>query len=222
MTGNRSRLMNFVKKFIGTVRFGNDHFGDIMGYGDYVNSDSVISRVYYVEGLRRNLFSVGQLCDSDMEVAFRKHSCYVRDTDGVELIKRSRGSNFEDLGKLQTIVDIGIFVGYAPSRKDYNGNYSRLVPQTPSLTPNLPLTKNDWDTVFCPLFDEYFNPSPRVVSLVLAVVAAPRAVDLAGSPSSTIIDQDVLSASTSPTIQEIQYQVTHQGAEGQMHGHQNV
>ncbi|GKF31171.1 retrovirus-related pol polyprotein from transposon TNT 1-94, partial [Tanacetum coccineum] len=36
MTGDRSRLMNFVKKFIGTVRFGNDHFGAIMGYGDYV------------------------------------------------------------------------------------------------------------------------------------------------------------------------------------------
>ncbi|GJX21681.1 integrase, catalytic region, zinc finger, CCHC-type containing protein [Tanacetum coccineum] len=40
-----------------------------------------------------NLFSVGQFCDSDLEVAFRKHSCYVRDTDGVELLKGSRGSN---------------------------------------------------------------------------------------------------------------------------------
>ncbi|GJW35388.1 retrovirus-related pol polyprotein from transposon TNT 1-94 [Tanacetum coccineum] len=93
MTGDRSRLMNFVKKFIGTVRFGNDHFGAIMGYGDYVVGDSVISRVYYVEGLGHNLFSVGQFCDSDLEVAFRKHSCYVRDTDGVELLKGSRGSN---------------------------------------------------------------------------------------------------------------------------------
>ncbi|GKG41753.1 hypothetical protein Tco_0473504, partial [Tanacetum coccineum] len=40
--------------------------------------------VYYVEGLGHNLFSVGQFCDSDLEVAFMKHSCYVRDTDGVE------------------------------------------------------------------------------------------------------------------------------------------
>ncbi|GKB89437.1 integrase, catalytic region, zinc finger, CCHC-type containing protein, partial [Tanacetum coccineum] len=208
MTGDRSRLRNFVKKFIGTVRFGNDHFGAIMGYGNYVIGDSVISRVYYVEGLGHNLFSVGQFCDSDLEVAFRKHSCYVRDTDGVELIKGSRGSNlytisvedmmksspicllskasknkswlwhrrlnhlnfgtindlarkdlvrglpslkfekdhlcsacqlgnadifqgsdvsmgrscgycFEDLGKLQPTADIGIFVGYAPSRKGY-------------------------------------------------------------------------------------------------------
>ncbi|GJU61876.1 retrovirus-related pol polyprotein from transposon TNT 1-94 [Tanacetum coccineum] len=93
MTGDRSWLMNFMKKFIGTVIFRNDHFGAIMGYGDYVIGDSVIYRVYYVEGLGHNLFSVGQFCDSDLEVAFRKHSCYVRDTDGVELIKGSRGSN---------------------------------------------------------------------------------------------------------------------------------
>nr|GFB74862.1 integrase, catalytic region, zinc finger, CCHC-type, peptidase aspartic, catalytic [Tanacetum cinerariifolium] len=87
MTGDRSRLLNFMKKFIGTVRFENNHFGAIMGYGDYVVGESVISRVYYVEGLGHNLFSVGQFCDSDLEVAFRKHSCYYRDTNGVDLIK---------------------------------------------------------------------------------------------------------------------------------------
>ncbi|GJW90361.1 hypothetical protein Tco_0167914 [Tanacetum coccineum] len=51
MMGDRSRLRNFMKKFTGTIRFGNDHFVAIMGYGDYVIGDSVISRVYYVEGL---------------------------------------------------------------------------------------------------------------------------------------------------------------------------
>nr|GEY51490.1 Gag-Pol polyprotein [Tanacetum cinerariifolium] len=57
------------------------------------STDNVISRVYYVEGLGHNLFFVRQFCDSDMEVAFIKHSCYVRDTDGVALIKGSRSSN---------------------------------------------------------------------------------------------------------------------------------
>ncbi|GJY20154.1 retrovirus-related pol polyprotein from transposon TNT 1-94 [Tanacetum coccineum] len=93
MTGNHSQLRNFMKKFTGTVRFGNDHFGAIMGYGDYVIDDSVISRVYYVEGLGHNLFAVGQFCDTDLEVAFRKYSCYVRDVDGVELLKGCRGLN---------------------------------------------------------------------------------------------------------------------------------
>ncbi|GKA90436.1 hypothetical protein Tco_0812306 [Tanacetum coccineum] len=49
-----------------------------------------------------------------------------------------------------------------------------------------------------------------------------RAVDPAGLPSSTTIDQDVPSASTSPTNQEIQSQVTHQGVEEQIYGHQNA
>ncbi|GJX51445.1 retrovirus-related pol polyprotein from transposon TNT 1-94 [Tanacetum coccineum] len=44
MIGDRSRLRNFMKKFIETVRFGNAHFGAIMGYGDYVIGDSVISK----------------------------------------------------------------------------------------------------------------------------------------------------------------------------------
>nr|GEZ98613.1 retrotransposon protein, putative, Ty1-copia subclass [Tanacetum cinerariifolium] len=64
-----------------------------MGYGDYVVGESVISRVYYVEGLGHNLFSINQFCDFDLEVAFKKHSCFVRDTNGVDLIKGSRGTN---------------------------------------------------------------------------------------------------------------------------------
>ncbi|GJX46814.1 retrovirus-related pol polyprotein from transposon TNT 1-94 [Tanacetum coccineum] len=85
MTGDRSWLGNFVEKFIGTVRFENDQFGAIMGDEDYVLGDSVISRVYYVEGLGQNLFSVSQFCDSDLEVAFRKHTCFVvHDTDLAE------------------------------------------------------------------------------------------------------------------------------------------
>nr|GEX27959.1 reverse transcriptase domain-containing protein [Tanacetum cinerariifolium] len=64
-----------------------------LGFGDYVLSDSVISRVYYVEGLGHNLFSVGQFCDSDLEVAFRKHTCFIKNLDGVNLIKGSHGLN---------------------------------------------------------------------------------------------------------------------------------
>ncbi|GKC20043.1 hypothetical protein Tco_1022193 [Tanacetum coccineum] len=93
MMGNRSKLKDFVEKFIGTVKFGNDHFGAIMGYGDYVIGDSVISRVYYVEGLGHNLFSIGQFCDYDLKVAFRKHSCFVRDINGANLLKGSCSTN---------------------------------------------------------------------------------------------------------------------------------
>nr|GEX26127.1 retrovirus-related Pol polyprotein from transposon TNT 1-94 [Tanacetum cinerariifolium] len=64
--------MNFVSKFLGTVRFRNDHIARIIGYGDYQLGNFTISRIYYVEGLRHNLFFVGQFCDADLKVAFRK------------------------------------------------------------------------------------------------------------------------------------------------------
>nr|GEU55155.1 integrase, catalytic region, zinc finger, CCHC-type, peptidase aspartic, catalytic [Tanacetum cinerariifolium] len=51
MTGDRSQLINFVQKFLGTVNFGNDYVAKIMGYGDYKIGNVTISRVYFVEGL---------------------------------------------------------------------------------------------------------------------------------------------------------------------------
>ncbi|GKD15246.1 integrase, catalytic region, zinc finger, CCHC-type containing protein [Tanacetum coccineum] len=64
-----------------------------MGYEDLQMGNILISRVYYVEGLGHNLFSVGQFCDSDLEVAFRKHTCFVRNLEGVDLLSGSRSSN---------------------------------------------------------------------------------------------------------------------------------
>nr|GEX95586.1 retrovirus-related Pol polyprotein from transposon TNT 1-94 [Tanacetum cinerariifolium] len=93
MTGNCSQLMNFVNKFLGTVRFGNNQIVRIMGYGDYQIGNVVISRVYDVERLRHNLFSVGQFCDADHEVALQKNTCIIRDLEGVDLISGFRDTN---------------------------------------------------------------------------------------------------------------------------------
>ncbi|GKC71332.1 hypothetical protein Tco_1117215 [Tanacetum coccineum] len=71
-----------------------------------------------------------------------------------------------------------------------------LVPNTPSSTPYVPPTKNDWDILFQPMLDELFNPLPSVVSPVL-VVAARRAANPTGSPVSTSLEQDAPSARTS-------------------------
>ncbi|GJY15449.1 retrovirus-related pol polyprotein from transposon TNT 1-94 [Tanacetum coccineum] len=79
------------------VKFGNDHVAKIMGYGDYQIGNVTISRVYYVEGLGHNLFSVGQFCDSNLEVAFRQHTCYIRNLEGVDLLTGSRGDNLYTL-----------------------------------------------------------------------------------------------------------------------------
>ncbi|GJR29972.1 hypothetical protein Tco_1106204 [Tanacetum coccineum] len=93
MIGDCSKLINYVEKFVGTVRFGNDQFATIVGYGDYKMGDTIISRVYYVEGLSHNLFSVGQFCDGGLEVAFRQHTCHIRNMDKVDLLQGSRTTN---------------------------------------------------------------------------------------------------------------------------------
>ncbi|GJT73978.1 retrovirus-related pol polyprotein from transposon TNT 1-94 [Tanacetum coccineum] len=79
----------FVEQFLGTVRFGNDQFAPILRYGDLVQGNVTIKRVYYVEGLNHNLFSVGQFCDADLEVTFQKSTCYVHDLKGNDLLTGS-------------------------------------------------------------------------------------------------------------------------------------
>nr|GEU76272.1 integrase, catalytic region, zinc finger, CCHC-type, peptidase aspartic, catalytic [Tanacetum cinerariifolium] len=93
MTGNRALLTNYVEKFFGTVRFGNNDFAVINGYDDVVIGSMTIKTVYYVEGLGHNLFSIGQFCDEGLEVAFRKSTCFVRNEDGVDLLIGDRSSN---------------------------------------------------------------------------------------------------------------------------------
>nr|GEZ50471.1 integrase, catalytic region, zinc finger, CCHC-type, peptidase aspartic, catalytic [Tanacetum cinerariifolium] len=65
MTGNLKLLINFVWKFMGTVRFGNYHVATTLGFGDLQWGNILITRVYLVERLGHNLFSIGQFCDSD-------------------------------------------------------------------------------------------------------------------------------------------------------------
>ncbi|GJR13726.1 retrovirus-related pol polyprotein from transposon TNT 1-94 [Tanacetum coccineum] len=110
----------------------------------------------------------------------------------------------EDLGKLKPKADIDMFIGYSSAK-----NASGLVQNPSSSTPYVPLFKKDWDIMFQPLFDEYFQPPSSVVSHVL-LVAAPLPADATDTPSLTTIDQDALSASTLPTTQETQASVIHQ------------
>nr|GFB51838.1 integrase, catalytic region, zinc finger, CCHC-type, peptidase aspartic, catalytic [Tanacetum cinerariifolium] len=93
MIGNLKLLINFVEKFLGTIKFRNDQIAPILGYGDLVQGAITIKRVYYIEGLNYNLFSIGQFCDADLEVAFRKSTCYIRDLKGNALRTGSYGTD---------------------------------------------------------------------------------------------------------------------------------
>ncbi|GKA59071.1 retrovirus-related pol polyprotein from transposon TNT 1-94 [Tanacetum coccineum] len=307
-------------------------------YGDYQIGNVTYSRVYYVEGVGHNLFSVDQFCDSDLEVAFRKHTYFVRNIEGVDLLTGSRGTNLYTLstgdmmksspiyllskasktkcclwhrclshlnfGTINQLAKQGLVRGipklkfekdhlcsacslgkskkhsHKPKSEDTNqeifyllhmdlcgpmcvesingkkyilvivDDYSRftwvkflrskdealkfiikflkmiqvhlnatirnihidngtefvnktllLVPQPPSPSTFVPLTRIDWDTLFQPLFDEYFNPLPCVNHPVPEVVAPEPAVST-GTPSSTSVDQDAALLSTSQTPHE--------------------
>ncbi|GKB68328.1 retrovirus-related pol polyprotein from transposon TNT 1-94 [Tanacetum coccineum] len=117
----------------------------------------------------------------------------------------------EDLGKLKPKVDIGIFVGYAPAKKAYQ-IYNRrtcLIMETIHV-------KFDELTAMA---SEQFGSGPmlqHMTSKTISLAIAPRPVDPTGTPSSTSIDQDAPSTSTSSTIQETQSPVIFEGVEEQL------
>nr|GEW34654.1 hypothetical protein [Tanacetum cinerariifolium] len=277
MAEDRTQLINFVEKFLGTVKFRNDHMAKIMDYGDYQIGNVTISQVYYVEGLGHNLFSMGQFCDSGLEVAFCQHTCFIRNLDRVDLLTGSRGNNLYTLSlqdmmasspvcllsKASKTPGFGIAVAcslqqngvierrnrtlikaartmliyaqaplflwaeavatacftqnrsiirlphgktpyellhnklpdlsffhvfgalcYPTNDSDNLGNSgptlheitpatisSGLVQKSSSLTPYVPPSRNDWDLLFQPMFDELLNPSPSVDHQAAQVIA---------------------------------------------------
>nr|GEY57647.1 hypothetical protein [Tanacetum cinerariifolium] len=93
MTGNRALLTNFVEEFLGTVRFGNNDFVVIAGYGDVVIGSMTIKKFYYVEGLGHNLFSVGQFYDKGLE--------RVQTDNGTEFTNKTLAKFFDEVGITQ-------------------------------------------------------------------------------------------------------------------------
>ncbi|GJT86847.1 retrovirus-related pol polyprotein from transposon TNT 1-94 [Tanacetum coccineum] len=121
-------------------------------------------------------------------------------------------NNYDNLGKLQPKADIGIFVDYAPTKKAFQIYNKR----TRMIIEIIHVDFDEMMTMDSKQFSSglgpqllipgtlssglYFNPSPCVASLVPAVIA-PVLVDSTGLPSSTPVDQDALSLSTSQTPQ---------------------
>nr|GEV71759.1 retrovirus-related Pol polyprotein from transposon TNT 1-94 [Tanacetum cinerariifolium] len=86
-------LLQLVEIVLFIIDSRNDQIAPILGYGDLVQGAFTIKRVYYVEGLNYNLFSVGQFYDADLEVSFRKSTCYIHDLKGNDLLRGSRGTD---------------------------------------------------------------------------------------------------------------------------------
>ncbi|GJX01243.1 retrovirus-related pol polyprotein from transposon TNT 1-94 [Tanacetum coccineum] len=150
-TGNLTLLYNFIEKYLGTVHFGNDQFALILGYRDLVQGNIMINRVYYVKGLNHNLFLVCQFCNADLEVAFRKSTCFVRDLQGNDLLT--------GMSEMSIANDTSGIVPQRQKASDYDN--SDPVPQLQKIYPSADTTapsQQELDLLFSPLYDEFFNP----------------------------------------------------------------
>nr|GEU44946.1 retrovirus-related Pol polyprotein from transposon TNT 1-94 [Tanacetum cinerariifolium] len=126
-----------------------------------------------------------------------------------------RKSDNDDLGKLDTKADIGIFVGYAPANKAFRIYNTRKIIETIHVT---------FDELKV-MASEQLSSGPELHSmtpvtsssgLVSNLVsqqpsAASRAVILSNSPVSTSIDQEAPSSSTPSTQEQEQYPMISQG-----------
>ncbi|GKA60060.1 hypothetical protein Tco_0759373 [Tanacetum coccineum] len=129
----------------------------------------------------------------------------------------------EDLGKLKPKTDIGIFIGYSLTKKAYRiyNKRTRLIMEMTHVEFDelIAMASEQFDSGRAPQFMtpgtiKYFQPPPSVVSRV-PTVSAPIPADITGTPSSTTIDQDAPSVSTSPTTEYTQAPVIHQAVDGQ-------
>ncbi|GKA76885.1 putative ribonuclease H-like domain-containing protein [Tanacetum coccineum] len=194
-----SQLTNFVNKFFGTLKFRNDYMAKILGYGDYQIRNVMISRVYYVEGLGHNSFSVGQ--QSVYSVSWRY--------DGI-------------LSYMSFVKDSRLSLGYGKTSVHINWLQSTILLETGSCSSKLDIG-HIMDLLFQPLFNELLNPPSSVDRPALEVIApiaevvAPDPAASNGSPSSTTVDQDAPSPSNSQTTPETQSLVIFNNVEEENH-----
>nr|GFA41191.1 hypothetical protein [Tanacetum cinerariifolium] len=202
MTGDRSRLLNFVKKFIRTVRFGNDHFGAIIDYGDYVVGESVISRAEVV--------ATACYTQNRSLIHTRHHKT------PYELVHNKK----PDLTFLKSLVHLAILQTTVKILESFNQqltleylsrsyfsdtwtNKLRLCTQSGSCNSLCTPTNKELEILFQPMFDEYLEP-PRAERPDSPAQAVHVSVSSAGTPLSTTIDQDAPSPYISPSSSALQ------------------
>nr|GEX21421.1 hypothetical protein [Tanacetum cinerariifolium] len=220
MIGDRSQLINFVHKFLGTVKFGNDHVAKIMGYGDYKIGNMTISRVYFRE-LGHNLFSASNTKSwlwhhrlSHLNFGAINHLARYGLVRGLPKLKFEKDHLCSACAmgkrKLQLKADIGIFIGYAPTKKAfriYNRRTRRIV-ETIHL---------DFDELTAMAFEQSSSGPALNEMTPTTMIIPPVQAESTGSPSLTSVDQDEPSLSKSQTTPETQSSVIPQDVEEDNH-----
>nr|GEU30896.1 hypothetical protein [Tanacetum cinerariifolium] len=117
-----------------------------------------------VEGLNHNLFSVGQFCDADLEVAFQKSTCFVRDLQGNDLLTGNRGSDIYTISLQESTSSCLMAKASATQAWLWHRRLSHLnfdyinllLKKDVVIDGNVP-SQQELDLLFGPLYDEVFN-----------------------------------------------------------------
>nr|GEV27973.1 uncharacterized mitochondrial protein AtMg00810-like [Tanacetum cinerariifolium] len=200
MIGDRSQLTNFVNKFLGTIKFGNDHVEKIMGYRDYQIGNVTILKKQWLPHVTPKTVP-------DLSFLHVFGALFYPTNDSV------------NLGKLRPKADIGIFIEYAPTKKAfriYNRRTRRIIETIhvdfDELTAMASEHSNNSDNN--PVF--ILKATPKVIALI-AEVLAPEPVASTSSPSSTTVDQFAPSPSNCQTSPETQSLVISNDVEEENH-----
>ncbi|GJR03606.1 retrovirus-related pol polyprotein from transposon TNT 1-94 [Tanacetum coccineum] len=203
MTGDRSQLTNFVNKFLGTIKFGNDHVANILGYGNYQIGNVTISTVLSFEldieaisGLLKIKFEIDHLCSACAMGQSKKkpHKPKSEDTNQeklyllhMDLCGPMRVASVNGKKYILIIVDDYSRFTWVKCLRIDNG--TEFVNQTLR-------EYYKKDILFQSLFDELLTPPPSVdhpapeVIAPITEVVAPEPATSTGSPSSTTVVQD--------------------------------
>ncbi|GJU11106.1 retrovirus-related pol polyprotein from transposon TNT 1-94 [Tanacetum coccineum] len=201
MIGDRSQLTNFVNKFLGIVKFGNDHVEKILGYGDYHIGNVTISRVFYASldyvlaigtdvCLTLNFGAINHLARHGLvqglpKLKFKKDhlcaACAMGKSKKKPYKPKSKDTNQEKLYLLHMDLCGPMRVASVNGKNCLEPALhemtlvtisSGLVQNPPPSTPFVPHLRTDWDILFQLLFDELLTPPHSVNQLAPKVIAS--------------------------------------------------
>nr|GEV56711.1 hypothetical protein [Tanacetum cinerariifolium] len=148
MTGNLKLLCNFVEKFLGTVRFGNDQFAPILGYGDLV-------------AFRKSTCFVRDLQGNDLLIGNRRSDLYTislqESTSSTPLCLMAKASPTQAWLWHRRLSHLNFDYINLLSKKDVVIGLPKLKYVKDQLSDAHVPSQQELDLLFSPLYDEFFN-----------------------------------------------------------------
>ncbi|GKA07293.1 ribonuclease H-like domain-containing protein [Tanacetum coccineum] len=179
---------------------------------DYVNSMNVVLKSAYRNIKREKNGNLLEKCLTLLDINRNPQeglSPNIRTDNGTEFVNQTLRDYYEQVGishetsVARTPQQNGVVEKQNHTLVEAAQTISRLIPNPPPSASFVPPLNYECDLVFQPVIDEFFSPPASVASLVPTVEAL-ALVESTGTPSSTSVEQDAPSLSTSQSTQQSQ------------------